>query len=303
MLLMFSLGLEFSLRKLIRVAPTAGVVAVIQCSLMIWLGYLVSAVVRLDGVRGLFAGAALAISSTTIIVKAFAEQKDQGDVCRDRVRHPDRRGSDRDPAAGGPDGGRLRRRAVGQRAGAQRRQAGRLPGRPAGRRHVGRAAPDARRGAPPQQRDHGGRGGGAVVRVRAAGALDWATRSRWGRSWPARWSPSRARRRSSSTASSRCATCSPRCSSCRSGMLIDPLLVWQSTARGAGADRGGGGRQAGRRLTIGTFLAGNGVRTSVQAALSLAQIGEFSFIIAGVGAVAGGDRATSSTRWRSRSRR
>src|SRR6185436_18788257 len=38
-LLMFSLGLEFSFAKLFRVVPTAGVVAVIQCSLMIWLGY------------------------------------------------------------------------------------------------------------------------------------------------------------------------------------------------------------------------------------------------------------------------
>ena len=51
-LLMFSLGLEFSLRKLVKVAPTAGVIAVIQCSLMIWLGYLVARAVRLDGLRG-----------------------------------------------------------------------------------------------------------------------------------------------------------------------------------------------------------------------------------------------------------
>src|SRR6185295_15205014 len=36
-------------------------------------------------------------------------------------------------------------------------------------------------------------------------------------------------------------------------------------------------------VSIGAFLAGFGVRTSVQAALSLGQIGEFSFIIAGVG--------------------
>src|SRR3954465_15585188 len=40
-LMMFSLGAEVSLRRLVRVAPTAGVVAVIQCSLMVWLGYLV----------------------------------------------------------------------------------------------------------------------------------------------------------------------------------------------------------------------------------------------------------------------
>src|SRR6185369_15335719 len=36
-------------------------------------------------------------------------------------------------------------------------------------------------------------------------------------------------------------------------------------------------------VSLGAFLAGNGTRTSVQAGMSLAQIGEFSFIIAGVG--------------------
>src|ERR1700704_4139567 len=35
-LLMFSLGLEFSLRKLVKVGPTAGVTALIQASLMLW---------------------------------------------------------------------------------------------------------------------------------------------------------------------------------------------------------------------------------------------------------------------------
>ena len=39
-LLMFSLGLEFSLGKLVRIAPTAGLIGVIECSLMISLGYL-----------------------------------------------------------------------------------------------------------------------------------------------------------------------------------------------------------------------------------------------------------------------
>ena len=77
-LLMFSLGLEFSLRKLIKVAPTAGIVAVIQCSLMLWLGYLVSRLFGWTVYEALFTGAALAISSTTIIVKAFAEQKIKG---------------------------------------------------------------------------------------------------------------------------------------------------------------------------------------------------------------------------------
>ncbi len=77
-LLMFSLGLEFSLRRLVRVAPTAGVVAVIQCSLMVWLGYLVGRAFGWTGYDSLFCGAAVAISSTTIIVKAFEEQKVSG---------------------------------------------------------------------------------------------------------------------------------------------------------------------------------------------------------------------------------
>jgi CPA2 family monovalent cation:H+ antiporter-2 len=73
-LLMFSLGLEFSLRKLIKVAPTAGIVAVIQCSLMIWLGYLVARLFGWTVYEAFVTGAAIAISSTTIIVKAFAER-------------------------------------------------------------------------------------------------------------------------------------------------------------------------------------------------------------------------------------
>jgi CPA2 family monovalent cation:H+ antiporter-2 len=36
-------------------------------------------------------------------------------------------------------------------------------------------------------------------------------------------------------------------------------------------------------VSVGAFLTGNGTRTSVQAGMSLAQIGEFSFIIAGLG--------------------
>ena len=72
-LLMFALGLEFTLGKLARVGPTAGVVAIIECSLMIGLGYAVSGVFGWSPYERLFAGVFVAISSTTIIVKAFAE--------------------------------------------------------------------------------------------------------------------------------------------------------------------------------------------------------------------------------------
>ena len=48
---MFSLGLEFSLGKLFRAAPTAGVTALIQCSVMMLLGFLAGDAPRLDDAR------------------------------------------------------------------------------------------------------------------------------------------------------------------------------------------------------------------------------------------------------------
>src|SRR5688500_16688456 len=73
-LLMFSLGIEFSLPKLLRVGATAGFTAVVQCSLMIWLGYLAGSAFGWPRLVCFYAGAVISISSTTIIVKAFEEQ-------------------------------------------------------------------------------------------------------------------------------------------------------------------------------------------------------------------------------------
>jgi CPA2 family monovalent cation:H+ antiporter-2 len=77
-LLMFSLGLEFSLRKLFQVGLTAGLTAIIQCSLMIWLGFIVGRAFGWTATESIFTGAIIAISSTTIIAKAFDEQGIQG---------------------------------------------------------------------------------------------------------------------------------------------------------------------------------------------------------------------------------
>jgi CPA2 family monovalent cation:H+ antiporter-2 len=74
-LLMFGLGLEFSLGKLMRVGGTAGIIAVIQCSLMIWLGYFAGQLFGWTTLESFYAGSIIAISSTTIIVKAFEEQR------------------------------------------------------------------------------------------------------------------------------------------------------------------------------------------------------------------------------------
>ena len=73
--LMFSLGLEFSLRKLFRVGATAFIAAFLEISLMLWLGYQVGQMFGWSHMDSLFLGAILAISSTTIIVKALNELK------------------------------------------------------------------------------------------------------------------------------------------------------------------------------------------------------------------------------------
>lgn len=71
--LMFSLGLEFSLRKLFQVGATAIVAALSEIVLMLWLGYEIGRAFGWAAMDSLFLGAILAISSTTIIVKALAD--------------------------------------------------------------------------------------------------------------------------------------------------------------------------------------------------------------------------------------
>jgi CPA2 family monovalent cation:H+ antiporter-2 len=71
--LMFSLGLEFSLRKLAQVGATAVVAALSEIVLMLWLGYEIGRAFGWSAMDALFLGAMLAISSTTIIVKALSE--------------------------------------------------------------------------------------------------------------------------------------------------------------------------------------------------------------------------------------
>lgn len=73
--LLFSLGLEFNLRKLRQVGITAVVAASAEIVLMIWIGYEIGRFFGWSGMDALFLGAILAISSTTIIVKALDELK------------------------------------------------------------------------------------------------------------------------------------------------------------------------------------------------------------------------------------
>jgi CPA2 family monovalent cation:H+ antiporter-2 len=79
-LLMFSLGLEFNIRKLVQVSQKAGAVALFECSVMISIGYLLGQMLGFTRMESVFTGAIIGISSTTIIVKAFQEQKVKGRV-------------------------------------------------------------------------------------------------------------------------------------------------------------------------------------------------------------------------------
>jgi CPA2 family monovalent cation:H+ antiporter-2 len=79
-LVMFSLGLEFRLRSLLRVGQTAGLIALIECSAMLWLGFTAAHLLGWSTKESLFAGAFVAISSTTILVKSFNELGIKGKV-------------------------------------------------------------------------------------------------------------------------------------------------------------------------------------------------------------------------------
>ncbi|WP_375740747.1 cation:proton antiporter [Pseudomonas boanensis] len=73
--LMFCLGLEFSLGKLLQVGATAFIAAFLEIVLMIWIGYQIGSYFGWGAMDSLFLGAILAISSTTIIVKALSDLK------------------------------------------------------------------------------------------------------------------------------------------------------------------------------------------------------------------------------------
>ena len=71
--LLFSLGLEFSFKKLMKVGGTASITAITQISFMIFLGYFVGQLLDWSKMDSLFLGVILSISSTTIILKSFDE--------------------------------------------------------------------------------------------------------------------------------------------------------------------------------------------------------------------------------------
>jgi Kef-type K+ transport system, predicted NAD-binding component len=72
-LLLFALGLEFSLKKLRAVGGAALVAAFAEIVLMVWIGYEIGRFFGWTAMDSLFLGAMLSISSTTIIMKALED--------------------------------------------------------------------------------------------------------------------------------------------------------------------------------------------------------------------------------------
>lgn len=76
--MLFGLGLEFSFKKLVKVGKTASITASFEIGFMIVVGFLVGQMLGWSKMDSIFLGAILSMSSTTIIVKAFDELKLKG---------------------------------------------------------------------------------------------------------------------------------------------------------------------------------------------------------------------------------
>jgi CPA2 family monovalent cation:H+ antiporter-2 len=71
--LLFSLGLEFSFKKLLKVGGSASITALVEVIVMVLLGFAVGRALGWSIMDSLFLGGILSISSTTIIIRAFDE--------------------------------------------------------------------------------------------------------------------------------------------------------------------------------------------------------------------------------------
>ncbi|HRO41034.1 MAG TPA: cation:proton antiporter [Flavobacteriales bacterium] len=71
--LLFSIGLEFSFKKVVKVGGTSGITAVVTVGVMLVVGYYTGQVLGWSRMDSLFLGGIISVSSTTIIVRALEE--------------------------------------------------------------------------------------------------------------------------------------------------------------------------------------------------------------------------------------
>jgi monovalent cation:H+ antiporter-2, CPA2 family len=79
-LLMFSIGLEFSIRSIARAGVATALTALFEVALMVSLGFLVARLLGWSETDALFVGTAVAISSTMLVARAFEELSISGDL-------------------------------------------------------------------------------------------------------------------------------------------------------------------------------------------------------------------------------
>lgn len=72
-LVLFSIGLEFSLHRMIQLGPRPAFVAIFQAGAMVWLGYHAAQLFGFSTIPAIFVGAIVAISSTVLIERVFVE--------------------------------------------------------------------------------------------------------------------------------------------------------------------------------------------------------------------------------------
>lgn len=71
--LLFSLGLEFSFKKLVKVGGSASITAIVEVVFMLLIGFGVGKMLGWSTMDSVFLGGILSVSSTTIIIRAFEE--------------------------------------------------------------------------------------------------------------------------------------------------------------------------------------------------------------------------------------
>lgn len=68
---MFCIGLEFQIKRLVKVVPTAGLTALMQISMLFGLGYIMGLMWEWSIVESIFLGGSIAISSTMVVSKVL----------------------------------------------------------------------------------------------------------------------------------------------------------------------------------------------------------------------------------------
>lgn len=71
--LLFSLGLEFSFKKLVKVGGSASITAIVEVVCMLSIGFVAGKAMGWGAMDSIFLGGILSVSSTTIIIRAFEE--------------------------------------------------------------------------------------------------------------------------------------------------------------------------------------------------------------------------------------